>query len=64
MNRDKPMKIDKSKVRRSYDEDYLYEYYPCPNCGYTISVYGGWAVNYDEVNYCKHCGQRLDWSGK
>jgi predicted RNA-binding Zn-ribbon protein involved in translation (DUF1610 family) len=35
------------------EDEYQYPIYSCPKCGKHIN---------DEDNYCRHCGQKLDWS--
>lgn len=49
-----PMKPIIDKV---YDEDWgcTFTVATCPNCG---------SVAFNCANYCKDCGQRLDWRGR
>lgn len=54
-------KVSKKGAYKTYDEDFEYEHYKCPNCNKEIVVSGNWVMHYDEVNYCKYCGQKLDW---
>lgn len=59
-----PKKVSKKGAYKTYDEDFEYKHYKCPNCNKEIVVSGNWVMHYNEVNYCKHCGQKIDWSGK
>lgn len=38
------------------DREIIYDMYDCPNCGKSYEL------DYEEYDYCYHCGQKLDWS--
>ena len=45
-----------TEVDERIEEDYYYLSFLCPNCGGSVT---GQPYRPD---YCKHCGQKLDWS--
>lgn len=48
----------KPRLRRFYEDDEEYIYFKCPNhCSIICEVY-------PQDNYCRNCGQKLDWSGR
>lgn len=53
MTREEPKK---PILRRFYEDDEEYIYFNCPNrCDIYCQVY-------PQDNYCRNCGQKLDWS--
>jgi predicted RNA-binding Zn-ribbon protein involved in translation (DUF1610 family) len=51
VDKETPMEVNMEYYH--LEDEYQHPIYSCPKCGKHIN---------DEDNYCRHCGQRLDWS--
>ena len=50
VKKETPMEVNMEDYE--LEDEYQYPIYSCPKCGKHIN---------DEDNYCRHCGQRLEW---
>ena len=65
VERDTPMKVVKEVDKKYVDAKEFYErdIYKCSNCNNVLIIDRYQRLeDKDKINYCKECGQRLDWS--
>ena len=51
VDKETPMEVNMEDYH--LEDEYQYPIYNCPKCGKHLN---------DEDSYCRHCGQKLDWS--